>query len=133
MSALYSDTPELPAPERCCPVAAAAKVMDGKYKPLILWKLLEGPCRFSVLQKSAPCASPKMLTRHLRELERDGLISRTVHPVVPPKVEYALTNSGLSLRPVLEAMYAWGRKHLEQDKSAPKQGTSSAPDESPIS
>ena len=59
----------LPPPEQCSPVAATAKLMGGKYKPLILWKLLDGPCRFSVLQKSTPCAIPKMLTRHLRELE----------------------------------------------------------------
>ncbi len=123
----------LPPPEQCSPVAATAKLMGGKYKPLILWKLLDGPCRFSVLQKSAPCATPKMLTRHLRELENDGLINRTVHPVVPPNVEYALTNSGLSLRPVLEAMYAWGFQYLGQDRLAQRKETSpSASGESPI-
>ena len=88
------------------------QVIGGKYKGLILWSLLDGALRFSGLRRAVPCATPKMLTQQLRELETDGLISRTVYPVVPPKVEYALTDLGKSLHPVLEAMHAWGSAHL---------------------
>lgn len=102
----------LPALERHFPVAATLQLIGGKYKGLILWSLLDGALRFSGLRRAVPCATPKMLTQQLRELETDGLISRTVYPVVPPKVEYALADLGKSLHPVLEAMHAWGSAHL---------------------
>ncbi|MDL2328182.1 winged helix-turn-helix transcriptional regulator [Desulfosarcina sp. OttesenSCG-928-A07] len=89
-------------------------VIGGKYKSLILWKLMGGTLRFSQLRKEVPCATPKMLTQQLRELEADGLISREVFPVIPPKVEYSLTNFGRSIAPVLEAMYAWGTVYLNE-------------------
>ena len=95
-----------------CPVEATIDLIGGKYKALILWKLMGGTLRFSQLRKVVLCATPKMLTQQLRELESDGLISRTVFPEVPPKVEYALTDLGKSIAPILESMYAWGTGYL---------------------
>lgn len=97
-----------------CPVEATISLIGGKYKSLILWKLMGGTLRFSQLRKEVPCATPKMLTQQLRELEADGLISREVFPVIPPKVEYSLTNFGRTIAPVLEAMYAWGTVYLHE-------------------
>jgi len=97
-----------------CPVEATINLIGGKYKSLILWKLVDGTLRFSQLRKEVPGATPKMLTQQLRELESDGLVSRKVYPVVPPKVEYALTDFGKSIRPVLEAMYGWGSGYLHK-------------------
>lgn len=100
-------------PITCCPVDATINMIGGKYKSLILWKLMtETTLRFSQLQKEIPTATPKMLTQQLRELEANGLIHRHVYPVVPPKVEYSLTNFGKSIRPVLESMYIWGCDYL---------------------
>lgn len=95
-----------------CPVESTLHLIGGKYKSLILWKLMGGTLRFSVLRKEIASATPKMLTRQLRELEADGLIRREVYPVVPPKVEYSLTEFGRSIGPVLEAMYSWGTGYL---------------------
>lgn len=95
-----------------CPVEAAINLIGGKYKALILWKLAGQTLRFSELHKEVPKATPKMLTQQLRELENDGLIQREVFPVVPPKVEYSMTDLGRSITPVLEAMYAWGTDFL---------------------
>nr|WP_279614504.1 helix-turn-helix domain-containing protein [Gilliamella apis] len=100
-------------PITCCPVDATINMIGGKYKSLILWKLMtETTLRFSQLQKEIPTATPKMLTQQLRELEANGLIHRHVYPVVPPKVEYSLTNFGKSIKPVLESMYTWGSDYL---------------------
>lgn len=100
-------------PITCCPVDATINMIGGKYKSLILWKLMtETTLRFSQLQKEIPTATPKMLTQQLRELEANGLINRHVYPVVPPKVEYSLTNFGKSIKPVLESMYIWGSDYL---------------------
>ena len=100
-------------PITCCPVDATINMIGGKYKSLILWKLMtETTLRFSQLQKEIPSATPKMLTQQLRELEANGLIHRHVYPVVPPKVEYSLTNFGKSIKPVLESMYIWGSDYL---------------------
>lgn len=106
-----SDCPDSAASSRMpvhCPVEATLSLIGGKYKSLILWKLMGGTLRFSQLSRETPGATPKMLTRQLRELEADGLIRREVFPVVPPRVEYSLTDFGRSIRPVLESMYAWG-------------------------
>ena len=96
-----------------CPVSATLQLIGGKYKALILWHLQDNAVRFSALQKVVPGATPKMLTQQLREMEKDGLLTRTVYPIVPPKVEYSLTKKGSSLRPILTAMFAWGTAHLE--------------------
>lgn len=95
-----------------CPVEATLGLIGGKYKALILWKLISGPMRFSELRRTVSTATPKMLTQQLRELEKDGLVHREIFPVIPPRVEYSLTDFGRSIRPVLESMYAWGSGYL---------------------
>ena len=96
----------------CCPVAATLELIGGKYKALILWHLSEGTLRFSELKKAVNTATAKMLTQQLRELEANMLIHREVFPVIPPKVEYSLTELGKSLLPVLAAMRDWGADYL---------------------
>ena len=102
-----------------CPVSATLHLIGGKYKALLLWHLTSGTLRFHQLRELVPEATPKMLTQQLRELEGDGLITRTVYPVVPPKVEYALTEQGRSLFPILEAMYLWGSTRIEEEGGSP--------------
>ena len=97
-----------------CPVDATLDMIGGKYKALILWHLIGHTLRFGELRKLIPQATPKMMTQQLRELEENNLIIRTVYPVVPPKVEYALSDLGTSIRPILEAMYKWGADYLNQ-------------------
>ena len=96
----------------CCPVETTLDMIGGKYKALILWHLSVGKLRFSELKKVVVNATPKMLTQQLRELETDHLINREVFPVIPPKVEYSLTETGKSLIPVLTAMRDWGAEYL---------------------
>ncbi len=95
-----------------CPVSATLDLIGGKYKALIIWHLSEKTMRFSQLHKLIPGATPKMLTQQLREMESQKLIHREVYPVVPPKVEYSLTELGKSLMPVLVAMRDWGADYL---------------------
>ncbi len=95
-----------------CPVEATLDLIGGKYKALILWHLSEGKLRFSQLQKAISGATAKMLTQQLRELESQKLIHREVYPVIPPKVEYSLTELGSSLIPVLVSMRDWGAGYL---------------------
>ena len=95
-----------------CPVEATLDLIGGKYKALILWHLINKTLRFNEISKLIPKATPKMLTQQLRELERDLLIIRVVYPVVPPKVEYSLSNLGKSIIPVLDAMCNWGEGYL---------------------
>lgn len=95
-----------------CPVSATLDLIGGKYKALILWHLAESKRRFSELNKLIPSATAKMLTQQLREMETQQLIHREVFPVVPPKVEYSLTDLGRSLMPVLIAMRDWGSDYL---------------------
>ena len=94
-----------------CPVETTLSLIGGKYKALILWHLSAGTRRYSQLQR-AVTATPRMLTLQLRELESDGLISRTVYPEVPPRVEYAMTDLGRSLMPILTAVRDWGTEYL---------------------
>ena len=96
-----------------CPVSATLDLIGGKYKALILWHLADGKLRFSQLTKKISKATPKMLTQQLREMEAQNLIHREVYPVVPPKVEYSLTDLGRSLMPVLVAMRDWGAEYLQ--------------------
>ena len=100
-----------------CPVEATLELIGGKYKALILWHLSEGKLRFSELRRAIQSATPKMLTQQLRELEASKLISREVFPVVPPKVEYSLTELGKSLLPILVAMRDWGAGYMRKSKS----------------
>ncbi|MEA4997916.1 MAG: helix-turn-helix domain-containing protein [Candidatus Limiplasma sp.] len=97
-----------------CPVDATLALIGGKYKALILWHLTDHTLRFGELRRLIAQATPKMLTQQLRELEENNLISRTVYPVVPPKVEYALTEFGKSIRPILYVMYDWGSEYLQK-------------------
>ena len=103
-----------------CPVSATIRLIGGKYKALLLWHLTGRTLRFGQLSRLVPEATPKMLTQQLRELETDGLILRTVYPVVPPRVEYSLTELGKSLFPILEAMYAWGSALMEREGKTPE-------------
>ena len=96
----------------CCPVEATLDLIGGKYKALILWHLAERKLRFSELKKAVSNATPKMLTQQLRELEASKLIHREVYPVIPPKVEYSLTQLGKSLMPILVEMRDWGAQYL---------------------
>jgi DNA-binding HxlR family transcriptional regulator len=92
-----------------CPVTATMQFLGGKWKIIILWAISNQVKRFGELQRAIPGITKKMLTAELRALEHDGFISRTVYPVVPPKVEYNITALGETLRPVLGALGEWGQ------------------------
>jgi len=94
-----------------CPINRTLEVMGGKWKPIILHFLAQAPRRTGELGRLIPQASGKMLIQQLRELERDGIIRRKVYRQVPPKVEYLLTPVGESLKPIMDAMCAWGREN----------------------
>jgi DNA-binding HxlR family transcriptional regulator len=95
-----------------CPVEVTLAVIGGKWKPLILWHLGEGGVRrFLELQRTIPGITRKMLTQHLRELERDGVVSRQIFDEMPLRVEYSLTKYGQTLRPLLRVLCDWGSKH----------------------
>jgi DNA-binding HxlR family transcriptional regulator len=96
-----------------CTVEATLDVIGGKWKPIILWALGDNIMRFNELQKGLPGVNAKMLTKQLRELEKDGVIRRTIYPEVPPRVEYAITDFGRTLIPILQALCAWGAHYLE--------------------
>ena len=98
-----------------CPVVATLDRIGGKYKALILWHLVDGTRRFGELRRLIPQATQKMLTQQLRELEDDNLVIRTVYPVVPPKVEYQLSDLGKSIKPILDAMRQWGTDYLKSN------------------
>ncbi len=102
-----------------CPVEATLELIGGKYKALILWHLSESDLRFSQLRKVIHGATPKMLTQQLRELEGSNLIHREVYAVIPPKVEYSLTDLGRSLMPILVAMRDWGSDYLRKNAVEP--------------
>lgn len=102
-----------------CPVEATLDLIGGKYKALILWHLSSDTLRFSELRQRISKATPKMLTQQLRELEAQDLIHREVYPVVPPKVEYSLTEIGRSLMPILMAMRDWGAEYLRSKDQEP--------------
>lgn len=102
-----------------CPIENTLEVLDGKWKITILYYLLtEGTLRFGELKKRISGITQRMLTAQLRELEQKGIVDRKVYPVVPPKVEYSLTNLGHSLKPVLHEMHVWSVKHNPQSLAA---------------
>lgn len=94
-----------------CPVETTLTLIGSKWKVLILRDLLPGKKRFGELKKSIGSVSQKVLTAQLREMEADGLVIRTVYPEVPPRVEYELSQLGLSLKPLLDTMWAWGEQY----------------------
>lgn len=102
---------ETAAAERKCPIETVIHLLGGKWKPLILWHLLDSAKRFNELEKLIPEVTQKMLAQHLRELEADKLVTRTIYPSVPPKVEYSLSDYGKTMVPVLEVMCEWGETH----------------------
>ena len=95
---------EMPA----CPVATTVRLIGSKWKLLIIRNLLQRPWRFNELKKNLEGISQKVLTDSLRSMEADGIVTRTVYPEVPPRVEYALSELGESMRPVMDAMEKWG-------------------------
>ena len=94
-----------------CPVATTVQLIGSKWKLLIMRNLLARPWRFNELQKSLEGISQKVLTDSLRSMEADGIITRTVFPEVPPRVEYALSELGESMRPIIASMEQWGKEY----------------------
>lgn len=95
-----------------CPVEVSMAILSGKWKCLMLWHLHDGVKRYNELQKIVSGVSQKMLTQQLKELERDGLLTKTTYPESPPRVEYALTDLGKNAFPILELMHSWAHNDL---------------------
>lgn len=95
-----------------CPLERLIEVIGGKWKVIILWRVLEGATRFAELRRGMPGVTPRTLTRQLRELERDGLLLRRVFAEVPSRVEYSATPMARSLAPILRAMHSWSQTEL---------------------
>lgn len=96
-----------------CAVEAALEVIGGKWEGVVLFHLLGGTMRFGEIQRAVGSITQRTLTKQLRELEADGIVSRTVYAVVPPKVEYDLTAEGEALAPILKALREWGAQHIQ--------------------
>lgn len=105
-----------------CPVQTTVQIIGSKWKLLILRNLLQRPWRFNELRKSLDGISQKVLTDSLRSMEEDGIITRTVYPEVPPRVEYALSEVGESMRPIIAAMEAWGAQYRQTATEHPPMG-----------
>ena len=103
---------ELPS----CPVEITMSLIGDKWKVLIVRDLLTGTKRFGELKKSVTGISQKVLTSNLRQMEASGLVKRKVYSEVPPRVEYSLTKTGLSLKPILDSMVKWGNEYREKQK-----------------
>lgn len=103
---------ELPA----CPVETTLMLISDRWKVLIIRDLLQGTKRFGELKKSIGHISQKVLTANLRSMEESGLVTRTVYAEVPPRVEYTLTETGYSLKPVLDVMLEWGMHYKQQQQ-----------------
>ena len=95
-----------------CPVEAALDIIGGKWKSIILFRVMEETRRFNELRRLLPNITQRMLTNQLRELERDGLVHRKVYAEVPPKVEYSITEFGSTLEPVLRELTQWAETHM---------------------
>ena len=96
-----------------CPVEAALNRIGGKWKGLIVLRLLQRVWRFNELLRSLPGCTQRMLTNQLRELEQDGIVVRTAFPEVPPRVEYSLSEAGRDLEPMIRSMCEWGQRHVQ--------------------
>lgn len=101
---------EMPA----CPVTTTVQLIGSKWKLLILRNLMQRPWRFNKLRRDLEGISQKVLTDSLRSMEEDGILTRTVYPEVPPRVEYALSDLGQSLRPIIESMAEWGQNYKDR-------------------
>jgi DNA-binding HxlR family transcriptional regulator len=110
-----------------CPVRTAIAVLGGKWKPLVVYYLRPGTKRFSELRRAIPEATQQVLTQQLRELEDDGIVTRTAYAVVPPKVEYDLTALGRQLGPIFDLLERWGADLITDIESRAVRGTSSLP------
>lgn len=99
-----------------CPVEMTLQLIGDKWKVLIIRDLLTGTKRFSELMRSVTGITQKVLTSNLRSMEADGLVNRKVYPQVPPKVEYSLTETGLSLKPILDSMAQWGIEYRDKTR-----------------
>lgn len=97
-----------------CSVEAAITLIDGKWKCVVLFHLMEQALRFSEIHRAIPAVSQRILTKQLRELEADGLIHRRVFAQVPPRVEYSMTKLGLSLAPILKSLKTWGDTNMHR-------------------
>lgn len=104
--------------EQGCTTRRVLDLIADKWMLAILCVLSEGTVRYNALQRSVVGITPKVLTQHLRSLEGDGLLTRTVHPVIPPHVEYELTDLGRSLRQALQPLLTWGESHLDEVEQA---------------
>lgn len=100
-----------------CPVEMTLELISTKWKILIIRELLDGTKRFGELKKNINNISQKMLTSNLREMEKNDLIDRKVYNVIPPKVEYSLTETGKSLKPILDVMSEWGTQYMSNKKN----------------
>ena len=116
-----------------CPFELTLQLIGGKWKLLVIYFLsLQKVIRFGQLRRTLPEISERMLVRQLRELEDDGLVSRTVYGTVPPRVDYALTPLGESLVPIMESLKSWGNMYeLSRAQSAPRTSASQAPQRLP--
>lgn len=102
-----------------CAVEAALEIIGGKWKGVVLFHLISGKLRFSEIKRKIGSVTQRTLTKQLRELEADGMVTRTVHAVVPPKVDYELTPKGQALAPILLSLREWGGEHARPAKKAP--------------
>ena len=98
-----------------CPVETTLMLISNRWKVLIIRDLLDGTKRFGELKRSVGNISQKVLTANLRTMEESGLLTRKVYPAVPPRVEYTLTETGYSLKPILDAMDAWGARYKQKN------------------
>jgi DNA-binding HxlR family transcriptional regulator len=95
-----------------CPMEVALDIVGGKWKGVVLFRLADGPVRFNALQRAICRITARSLTQALRELEADGMVRRTIHPTIPPNVDYTLTDAGRALLPVLTGLMDWSRAHV---------------------
>lgn len=100
-----------------CPVVLTMSLIGNKWKILIMRDLLDGPLRYGELKKSVGPISSKVLTENLRQMERDGILTRTVYAEVPPRVEYRLSPLGETMRPIIDSMRAWGNNYKKENEA----------------
>jgi len=114
MDTIKYKRPERHRDDKLCPVESTLNLIGGKWKGLIILRLLEQTWRFNALKRNISGCTQRMLTNQLRQLEADGIVKRTAYPEVPPRVEYKLTPLGRDLAPTIQAMNEWGKKHISR-------------------